>query len=163
MHWLIQLFGESKDLSALQMSLRGVVVFIVALILIRISGRRSFGMHMPLDNIISILLGAVLSRAVVGASPFLPIMLSGLAIVLMHRLFTWLTAHNETFGKWVEGTKIDLYKEGGFRKTNMQKGLVSEEDILQGVRKSALTEDMNRIEKVYIERNGEITAVKKST
>ena len=43
----------------------------------------------------------------------------------------------------------------------MEKGLVCMEDIMQGVRKSALTEDMEKIEKVYLERNGEISAIKK--
>jgi len=42
----------------------------------------------------------------------------------------------------------------------MEKGLVCMEDIMQGVRKSALT-DMEKIEKVYLERNGEISAIKK--
>jgi hypothetical protein len=32
---------------------------------------------------------------------------------------------------------------------------------MQGVRESALTEDMGQIEKVYLERNGGISAVKK--
>jgi hypothetical protein len=32
---------------------------------------------------------------------------------------------------------------------------------MQGVRKSALTEKLDGIEKVYIERNGEISAIKK--
>jgi len=43
----------------------------------------------------------------------------------------------------------------------MESGLVCREDIMQGVRKSALTEDMNEIEKVYMERNGEISAIRK--
>jgi uncharacterized membrane protein YcaP (DUF421 family) len=43
----------------------------------------------------------------------------------------------------------------------MKKALVCQEDLMQGVRKSALTEDMAKIEKVYMERNGEISAIKK--
>ena len=31
-----------------------------------------------------------------------------------------------------------------------------------GVRKSALTEDLSEVDKVYIERNGEISAIKKA-
>jgi len=53
MNLLIQIFGEGKDLNALQMSSRGIVIFFIALILIRISGRRSFGVRTPLDNIIT--------------------------------------------------------------------------------------------------------------
>jgi len=33
---------------------------------------------------------------------------------------------------------------------------------MQGVRKSALTDDMDKIDRIYIERNGEISAIKKS-
>jgi len=50
MELLIKIFGEGKDLDALQMSSRGIVMFFIALVLIRLSGRRSFGVRTPLDN-----------------------------------------------------------------------------------------------------------------
>ena len=158
---IIQLFGEGKDLNCLQMTDRGILVFLISLVLIRISGRRSFGIRTPLDNIIVILLGALLSRAVVGASPFWPIVVCSCAIVLMHRLFGWLIAHSKAFSSVVEGNKIILFENDSFKKSNMGRALVCEEDIKQGVRKSALTEDMSKIEKVYMERNGEISTIKK--
>lgn len=161
MELLVKIFGEGKDLSVLQMSCRGIVVFIIALALIRLSGRRSFGIHTPLDNIISISLGAILSRAIVGASAFLPIIVCCFVIVSLHRAFGWLVINNKAFGSFIEGDKILLFKDGAFIKENMQKGLLCEEDTMQGVRKSATTEDMSLIDKVYMERNGEISAIKK--
>lgn len=158
---LFTLFGEGKDLNALQMSDRGIVIFFIALILIRVSGRRSFGLHTPLDNIISISLGAIMSRAVVGASDFVPVVVCCFVIVLMHRLFGWLIATSKTFGKFIEGNKMTLFEHGRFQHDTMKKALVCQEDIMQGVRKSALLEDMDKIEKVYIERNGEISSIKK--
>ncbi len=158
---LIKIFGEGKDLSVLQMSCRGLVVFLIALVLIRISGRRSFGMRTPLDNIIVITLGAVLSRAIVGVSPFLPIIVTSLVIVLLHRALGWLTIHNKTIAQIIEGKKIVLYSNEKFREENMNNALVSKEDIMLGIRKTALTEDMNKIQAVYMERNGEISAIKK--
>jgi len=86
MELLLKIFGESKDLNALQMSSRGVVIFIIAFLLIRISGRRSFGVRTPLDNIITISLGAIMSRAVVGASAFVPVIVCCFVIVFLHRV-----------------------------------------------------------------------------
>jgi len=161
MELLIKIFGEGKDLNALQMSSRGIVMFFIALVLIRLSGRRSFGVRTPLDNIITISLGAIMSRAVVGASAFVPVVVCCFVIVLLHRLFGWLIAHSKTFGRFIEGDKIVLFEDNAFKGERMKDALVCKEDVMQGVRKSALTEDMNKIDKVYIERNGEISAIKK--
>lgn len=161
MNWVLQLFGQGKDLTALQMSMRGITVFILALVLIRISGRRSFGLHTPLDNIITILLGAVLSRAVVGASPFMPVIICCLIIVLTHRLLGALVSRNEKLGNIIEGKKLLLFKDGRFIDDNMKRAQVCKENIMQGIRESALTDDLNKIDRVYIERNGVISVVKK--
>jgi uncharacterized membrane protein YcaP (DUF421 family) len=162
METLIKIFGEGKDLNCLQMCSRSLVIFLFSLVLIRISGRRSFGIRTPLDNIIVILLGTVLGRAIVGASSFLPVIIASLLIVLLHRAFSWLMINSIKFSKLLEGEKIILFKDGHFIKKNINKGLVSEEDIMQGVRKSALTDQLDKIERIYIERNGEITTVKKN-
>lgn len=161
MDTLIQIFGQGKDLSAWQMSCRGIVVFVIALLLIRISGRRSFGIRTPLDNIILILLGAILSRAVVGASAFIPVIVACFVIVTLHRCVGWLIANSKFFARLVESDKIMLYENGKYVHQNLKRVQLTEEDVMQGVRKSALTEDLEQITHIYIERNGEISAIKK--
>jgi uncharacterized membrane protein YcaP (DUF421 family) len=161
MHTFYQIFGEGKNLNALQMSSRSVVIFLVALILIRLSGRRSFGVRTPLDIFIVICLGAVLSRAIVGASEFIPVVVASFVIVCLHRLFGWLIALSKSFSQVMAGKKILLFADGKFIPENLRKGLVGEEDVMPGVRKSALTEDLQQIDKVYLERNGEVSAIKK--
>ena len=163
MQVLIDIFGEGKELTMLQMSARGIVVFFIALLLIRISGRRSFGLHMPLDNIISIVLGAVLSRAIVGASDFMPVIGCCTTIVLLHRIVSWSLVHHKKLSRLLQGEKILLFEDAKFDAKNMDKALVCEEDILQGMRKSALTENLEKIEKIYIERNGEISVIERDS
>lgn len=161
MNWIETLFGHGKDLNVLQMSMRSIIIFFICLILIRISGRRSFGLRAPLDNIIVILLGALLSRTIVGASPFLPVVAASFVFVVLHRMLCWLMVRNDKISRLVEGNKIILFRDNKFIKENLKKGLVTEEDVMQGVRKSALTDDMSKIDKVYIERNGAVSPVKK--
>ncbi|WP_353506635.1 hypothetical protein [Variovorax flavidus] len=70
MAWIRWFFGEGSDLETWQMAAQAVVTFFIALLLIRASGRRSFRQHTPFDACVTVPLGAALSRAVVGASPF---------------------------------------------------------------------------------------------
>ncbi|QQL49426.1 YetF domain-containing protein [Mucilaginibacter ginkgonis] len=158
---LIEIFGDGEHLNMLQMSSRGIVTFFIALILFRVSGRRSSGLKTPLDNIIMVLLGAVLSRGVVGASPYVPVVMTCLAIVLMHRFFAWCVAKYPKLGSVLEGDKILVYYQDRFIRENMINKEFSKEDVMQGVRKAALTEDLEQIDKIYIEKNGEISTVKK--
>ena len=161
MNLFIEIFGEDKNLDVLQMSCRAIVIFLIALALIRISGRRSFGIRTPLDNIILILLGATLSRGIVGASPFVPVVVACFSIVILHRFFGAMISRSKRFGKIMEGDKILLFDNGKFIPENMRRALLCKEDIIQGIRKSALTDDLDKIDRVYIERNGEISALKK--
>ena len=161
MNFLDGMLGKGADLNVLQMSIRGIIIFIVALILIRISGRRSFGLHMSLDNIITITLGAVMSRAIVGASAILPVIVSCTVIVLAHRILGWMTVKNKALANIVEGKKMVLFTNGSFIEKNMDKALVCEEDIMQGVRRNVLTNNLDLVQEIYIERNGEISAIKK--
>ncbi|WP_051084346.1 hypothetical protein [Segetibacter koreensis] len=86
---ITEIFGQGKDINSLQMSCRSVVMFIIALLLIRIAGIKTFGKTSAFDNVITIMLGAVLSRAVTGEAPFVAVVLSCLTMVLMTRLISW--------------------------------------------------------------------------
>lgn len=102
---LLNLFGEGEKLNVLQMSSRGALMFLIMLVLIRISGRRSFGMRTALDNVIAVSLGAIMSRAVVGASPLIPVVVCCLVTVLLHRAVSRLIAASKQFSRVVEGER----------------------------------------------------------
>lgn len=162
MEILTQLFGEGENQTTLQMSARAAVIFIITLILLRIAGRRSFGMKSPFDNIIVILLGAILSRAVVGASEFLPTIASATVIAVLHRLGAWLGALNLRFGALIKGQKIVLFEKGKLKHDNMRRALISESDLYASLRNDMHLESFERIESAYMENNGQISFVRKA-
>jgi uncharacterized membrane protein YcaP (DUF421 family) len=161
MNTLTQFFGEGPDLNALQMGMRAIAIFIISLVLIRMSGRRAFGIRMPFDNVVTILLGAILSRALTGASPFLPTVLAATTIVLLHRLCGYISLHNKKFGYLIKGEVKVLYKDGKIEKDNMHYGLISEKDLIEGLRIAGHVENLEEVNSVYLERNGQISVIKK--
>ncbi|MEJ7677284.1 MAG: YetF domain-containing protein [Segetibacter sp.] len=158
---ITELFGEGRDLNALQMSCRTVVMFIIALAFIRIAGIKTFGKNSAFDNIIIIMLGAILSRAVVGVSPFLPVVFSGLTMVVMTRIVSILSIHNKTFGQLVKGKSRSPLKNGIINRSNLHKSLLSENDLLEGIRKEGNTNSLEDIEEAFVERTGKISVIKK--
>lgn len=161
METLQEIFSHETDLSTLEMACRATAVFVIAFALIRIAGRRSFGFRTPIDNILVILLGAILSRAVVGSSPFFPTIFASFTLCILHRLIGWLFTRYDGFGRIVEGEKIILYENGHFLEKNMRRGLVRKEDIMLGVRKATSTDNIEDIEKIYLEHDGEISIIKR--
>ena len=161
METLIELFGEGPELNVYQMTLRGIVIFMIALTLIRLAGHRSFGMHMPLDNVITILLGAILSRAVVGSSPFFSVVISCAVIAFVHRICSTFAFYNKLFGRMVKGEELILYANRKLNEENMKRCMISRDDLIEGVRLNANVASLEETECVYMERTGQISVIKK--
>ena len=162
MHLIHMLFGTGKDLNSLQMICRAIVSFLITLILIRIAGIRTFGKRSAFDNVIVIMLGSIFSRVVVGASPFVPTTLACLAFVLVHSLLGWLSVRSDLIGRLVKGEKASLYKNGKINGKNMRRAMVSEKDLEESVRLRINSDDLQKVQEILIERNGDISVVRKS-
>jgi uncharacterized membrane protein YcaP (DUF421 family) len=91
MKFLNDWWGINENISPLEIAARSAVMFIAALLLIRLAGMRPFGKGEPFDQIIAFLIGGILSRGVVAATPFVPTIVSMIVIILVHKLFAKLS------------------------------------------------------------------------
>lgn len=144
------------------MGLRAFTIYLIALLLLRIGGIRTFGKKSTFDMVVSILLGAVLSRAVVGASPYWPTVFAGLVIVVLHRILAWLCMHYSGLGTLLKGKERILYQEGHFSKEDMDKSFLTEGDLLESVRLQTNCDSMDQVKKIYLERSGRISVILKA-
>ena len=156
-----EIFGSGQDLTPLQMAARAFVMFFIALLLIRIAGMRVFGIKTAFDNILVIMLGAILSRGVVGASPFLSTVAAAAAMILIHKVLAWLAMKYTWVGKIVKGYRRSLYHNGEIREDNLKKTAISKDDLMEGVRLEINTNSLDEVEQIFIEKTGEISVVKK--
>lgn len=155
--WLADVFGDGGDLAPGQMALRAAAVFFLTLWVVRLSGRRSFAQHGPFDVCVTVLLGAILSRAVVGASPFWSALAAAAVIAVLHRL----VARASVRWKWLEdrinGRTIVLMRDGRIDERALRDALVTREDLERSMREQIGTSDPARVSQALLERNGHIT------
>jgi uncharacterized membrane protein YcaP (DUF421 family) len=161
MQTIYELFGQGQNLSMLQMSLRAVVIFFIALILIRYAGMRIFGIKTAFDTCIIIMLGAVLSRAIVGASPFVPTIVASAAFVTVHKIIAAISVNNQRISHLVKGTPFSLYKDGKLNDKNLKKCMLSFGDIMEEVRIKIDQNNLDNIDEIFMERTGKISVIKK--
>jgi uncharacterized membrane protein YcaP (DUF421 family) len=157
MDLLTAIFGDGPELEPWQMAFRAVAVFVIALCLIRVSGRRSFGQRSPFDAATTVLLGAVLSRGVVGASPFGSTVAAAAVLVFMHRAIGWLSVHSDRFDTLVNGRERVVARAGVPLESELAAALISMRDLQEAVRKKIGTAEVGRIETATLERDGEIS------
>src|SRR5215218_7033277 len=94
---------EPKDLTFLQVSLRGLFVFVVTLGIMRLGHKRSLARKTAFDAVLLVILASVLSRAINGSAAFFPTLGGSVVIVLFHRLLGLAAYHWHWLGFLMKG------------------------------------------------------------
>jgi uncharacterized membrane protein YcaP (DUF421 family) len=158
---LLGLGAEPRDLTFVQVSLRGVVVFLVTLITVRLGHKRSLSRKTPFDAVLLVILASVLSRAINGSAAFFATLGGGVVLVLLHRVFAFLTFYSHRFGILVKGRPDVIVRDGQCDLVMMWRNHVSTHDLDEDMRLSAHTDDLSDIRVARVERSGDISFIKK--
>lgn len=152
-------WGDGRDLDCLQMATRSFTIFFVALVLVRVSGRRSFARRSAFDNIIVIALGAVLSRPIYGASPFWPIVAGSTMLVVVHRLIGLATARFDVLERLAKGKPYTLWHDGRLDERAMLRNEISRGDLDAAARSQAHRARFSEVAEIRVETSGELSVV----
>jgi uncharacterized membrane protein YcaP (DUF421 family) len=158
---LLGLGVEPTDLTFIQISLRGVIVFLVTLITMRLGHKRSLSRKTPFDAVLLVILAAVLSRAINGSAAFFATLGGGVVLVLVHRLFAFLAFYSHGFGILVKGRPDVIVRDGQRDLGFMRRNHVSTHDLDEDMRLSVHTDDLSKIRVARVERSGDISFIEK--
>ena len=158
---LLGLGVEPKELTFVQISLRGIIVFLVTVSAMRLGHKRSLARKTPFDAVLLVILAAVLSRAINGSAAFFATIGGGVVLVLLHRLFAFLAYYSHGFGILVKGQPDTIVRDGQCDFHSMRRNHVSTHDLEEDMRLSAHTDDLSRVRIARIERSGDISFIKK--
>lgn len=159
----ILLWGRGEHLSILQMTLRGLVIFLVAYLLLRIGGKRIFGKKSAFDYVIIIVMGSVLARVVVGASSFWPAVAASLMMVLLNRIFSIICAYSPMLNRFLNGAAVLLYVDGHVLWDNLRKVSLTFEELRESLHLEMQMDDFENVQQAFMETNGRISFIVKSS
>jgi hypothetical protein len=94
---------EPRDFTFTQIAPRAVVVFVSALVMVRLRAKRFFGKKTAFDLLVGVVLASTLSRAVNGSAAFFPTIGAGFVVIELHRLLALLAFHSHSFGLLIKG------------------------------------------------------------
>jgi uncharacterized membrane protein YcaP (DUF421 family) len=152
-------FGTSGHMSPVQECARAALVFAYGLVLMRVSGRRTFARWSALDIVVAIVVGSSLSRVLTGNSPLLGTVAATAVLMGLHWLFARASARSERVSTLIEGPAIRLAENGRLDEARVVAHNVSKADLMEALRQGG-TEDVSTTRALVLEPSGKITVMR---
>jgi uncharacterized membrane protein YcaP (DUF421 family) len=157
--WL-GLASDPRDLTFLQVTLRGIIVFLSTLLMVRVSDKRFLARLTALDAILGFILASMLARAVNGSASFFPTLGGGFVLVLLHRLMAAIAFRSSRFGRLVKGKADLLVNHGQINWEAMRANHITENDLREELRLNGMVRGPEEVETASLERSGEISVIR---
>jgi len=153
--------SEPKSLTFAQIAVRGVIVFVIALIMVRMGDKRFLSKKTAFDAILGLILASMLARAVNGSASFWPTLGGGFILVGLHRLIAFASRRWHAFGILVKGTSDLVVRDGQVIEAGMRRNDLSMHDLEEDMRSKGQVDEVSKIKVAYAERDGHISIVPK--
>ena len=151
---------EPKNLNVSQLILRGTIVFVAALVIVRVAKKRFMANRTAFDYVLGLMLASMLARAINGSAPFFGTIFLGFYFVILHRLLASLAFRSDKFGGLIKGHDEALVINGRPDHQVMKAHLISEKDLLEDLRLQANIDDLSKVKHAHLERSGHISGIK---
>ncbi|RYG12986.1 MAG: DUF421 domain-containing protein [Burkholderiales bacterium] len=142
--------------------IRAVAVYVVVLLIVRFTGKRTIGQFTPFDLLVVVLLGTAVQNSLIGEDTSL---LGGLILAATLLGLNWavglLSARSRSFDRMVSGRPVILVRHGELFRDELARQSISEQDFAIA-RRSAGHAHLANIELAVLETSGQITFIGKN-
>jgi uncharacterized membrane protein YcaP (DUF421 family) len=159
MNTALGLGRDALSLTWMQISLRGVIVFVATLVIIRCGDRRFLSQKTAFDVVLGFILASMLARAVNGTAAFFPTLGAGFVLVMLHRLLAYCAVRSHAFGFLIKGRSDVIIRDGRLDEAITFRNRLSEHDLLEDLRLHGNVARVGDVALAVFERNGQISVV----
>lgn len=143
--------------------LRAAVVYVVLLVLIRLSGKRTMGQFTPFDMLLIVLLGTAVQNSLIGEDvSLLGGVLLAAVLIALNWCVAFVTARSERADRLIEGVPVVLARDGQLFHSVLRRELVSKNDFDEALRQNGEM-TLTDVRIALLETNGSISVVKRDS
>ena len=140
--------------------LRATVVYLVLLVMVRLTGKRTVGQFTPFDLLVVMLLSEAVSNSISAGDESLPGgLIAAVTLVLLDQLFAVATSRSRRLDKIVQGNPVLVGRDGVVYRDVLKRERVPVSDLEQALRGAdCQLEDMRM---AVLEADGSISIMKR--
>jgi uncharacterized membrane protein YcaP (DUF421 family) len=140
--------------------LRACVVYVLVMVLVRLSGKRAVGQFTPFDLVMLILIGNAVQNGINGGDNSLTgAAIMATTLIALNYGVAFVTSRSRRVEKFVEGEPVVLARNGKLFEGVLRRELISRQDFREALRMNGV-EDVSDVELALLETNGSISVVK---
>lgn len=141
---------------------RATVIYLVLLLLFRLSGKRALSQVTTFDLVLLLIISEAIQQAMVGEDSSLTnAFLIVTTLVGLDILMSVLKQHSRVIEKVVEDMPLVLVRDGRLLQDRLDKVRVDVGDVLEAARELQGIKRLDQIEYAILERDGEISIIPK--
>ena len=139
--------------------LRAGVIYVLVMLLVRLSGKRAVGQFTPFDLIMLILVGNAVQNGINGGDNSLTgAAIMATTLIALNYVVAYLTSRSTRVERLVEGVPVVLARDGRLFESVLRRELVSRDDFKEALRMQGL-DDVADVQIALLETNGSISVV----
>ena len=139
---------------------RGTIIYVVLLVLVRLSGKRTVGQFTPFDLVVVLLLSEAVSSGLSGDDHSVTGgLIAAATLVALNFCLAWLTSHYERVEVLVEGREVLLGRNGQLYEDVLKRQRVSRADVEKVLRENDCM--LKEMRCAFLEADGSISVIKR--
>ena len=155
--WQRMFLGDYDLLFYVEIVIRTLIILVWLLVLLRVAGKRGVAQLSPLELAIVIGLGSAVGDAMFYAEvPLVHAMLVMALVVGFQRLVAHLIISQEKVETFLEGTPVELVRDGVMQLGGLKRSALSYEDLFERLRPEGVRQ-LGQVQRAYFEQDGQLS------
>lgn len=148
------LLGDAPPEFMLEVFIRSLLVYLIAIVVMRWMGKRMNGQHTIIELSVMVMMGAIISLPMQAPDRgILQGVLVLLVTLILLRGINWLGFRNSRFEKLVQGESFVLVKDGVLQKDVQQNTAITNQQVFEILRSKQIY-NLGKVKRMYIEACG---------